>query len=210
MYPHPPALPVGVTDAIYLDNLIFKLQVQVECAIERERERKRGGELANAHGLTHTATPMPPLPPSFCCRHCSSLKPFRTAARCLESNQTIRHINKRHQKTEKSERNKRQLNEDIVRHMEPREKGWAWQRHWWDEVSIFSQVSSADFHFHRMQLNASFAPLFFLFFFLCLLSVAATKVSQTTLKCIYKCKNERGAAAQRSAVIARRLEVGKV
>lgn len=36
-----------------------------------------------------------------------------------------------------------------------------------DEVSIFSQVSSADFHFHRMQLNASFAPLllFFLFAF---------------------------------------------
>lgn len=75
----------------------------------------------------------------------------------------------------------------------------AWQRHWWDEVSIFSQVSSADFHFHRMQLNASFAPLFFLIFFLCLLSVAATKVSQTTLKCIYKCKNERGAAAQSRA-----------
>lgn len=64
-----------------------------------------------------------------------------------------------------------------------------------DEVSIFSQVSSADFHFHRMQLNASFVPL--LLFFLCLLSVAATKVSQTMLKCIYKCKNERGAAAQR-------------
>lgn len=62
--PPPPASnqPVGVADAIYLDNLICKLQVQVECA-QRKRERnkeKEGGALANAHGLTHTATPLLP------------------------------------------------------------------------------------------------------------------------------------------------------
>lgn len=65
--PRPPAAslqPVGVADAIYLDNLICKLQVQVECAQrKRKRERykeKEGGALANAHGLTHTATPLLP------------------------------------------------------------------------------------------------------------------------------------------------------
>lgn len=162
----------------------------------RERERERGGELANAHGLTHTATPMPPLPPLFLL-----LLPETLSYCCaLPGIQLDNQTHKQKAPKNRKERTKQKAAQwRYCAAYEAKGEWEAWQRHWWDEVSIFSQVSSADFHFHRMQLNASFAPLFFFFFFLCLLSVAATKVSQTTLKCIYKWKNERGAAAQRRA-----------
>lgn len=189
---------MGVTDAIYLDNLIFKLQVQVECAIARERVKKgrRTGQRpwVNTYCHAQAATAAQPLLPSLLLpetlSHCCALPGIQL------DNQT----HKQKAPKNRKERTKQKAAQWRYCAAYGAKGEWgAWQRHWWDEVSIFSQVSSADFHFHRMQLNASFAPLFFLFFFLCLLSVAATKVSQTTLKCIYKCKNERGAAAQRRA-----------